>query len=157
MHFGRTTLAIALAFSAMSAQAADMRTTRLSRDAEELADEMAGFVAISQACKSYNASSMNRSYWEPRINTTVPKGQLSLFAKIVAARAEPIRQQLSGPSSPLLCDDQLSALADRYPNLDEAGPAGFPVCFDDPIGDFDCNETHGYDPLAGVDALLEGY
>lgn len=144
---------------ASSAIAADMPSrysNALSPQADALANEMAYFRGVVNACRTSDGTILNQAYWSPRF-AIVPESQRALFAATVKSRSIPTLQAMSGPDSALRCDDAIDAISSRYESIDDAGPGATPVCFDDPVGDYACSGVGEYDPLAGVNAILEGY
>ncbi len=144
---------------ASSAVAADMParySNALSPQADALASEMARFMGAAKACRATDGTNLNRIYWEPRIAAVVPQSSLVYFSNVVRARAVPTMQTLSGPDVALKCDDFLDATEDQFPSFSEA-PTGTPLCWSDVTDLNRCEGTGDDDPLAGLDAILEGY
>ncbi len=150
---------IAVSLVATSATAADMPSryaNALSPQADALANEMAYFRGVVNACRVSDGTILNQAFWAPRF-AIVPESQRALFAATVKSRSLPTLQAMSGPDSALRCDAAIDAISSRYESIDDAGPGATPVCFDDPIGDYACPGVGEFDPLAGLPALLEGY
>jgi hypothetical protein len=117
---------------------------------------MAYYRGVVNACRTSDGTILNQAFWSPRF-AIVPESQRGLFASAVKARSMPTLQQMSGPDSALRCDDAIDAISSRYDSIDDAGPAATPVCFDDPVGDYRCPGVGEFDPLAGANAIFEGY
>jgi cytochrome c556 len=157
--FKVTTITIALTMATTSVMAADTPRHRsaLSPAADALATEMAPYFGLAQACRPYDGSNLNKSFWDGRISSAVPNSQLNLFSEVVRSRAQPTIQQLSGPDAPLKCDDALDRVEDQFPSLAEAGEAAEPICWSDVTDANRCEGTGEDDILAGVGPLLDGY
>lgn len=150
---------LAVSIFATSATATDMPSryaNALSPQADALANEMAYYRGVVNACRASDGTILNQAFWAPRF-VIVPESQRALFASTVKTRSMPTLQQMSGPDSALRCDDAIDAIASKFDSIDDAGPGATPVCFDDPVGDYQCSGVGEYDPLAGVNAILEGY
>jgi hypothetical protein len=139
--------------------AADMSSRSaqtLSTEVAALAEQMAFYRGVVVACRESDGTALNPDFFAPRL-AIIPQNQKSLFASTVKRLSSRIALKMSGPKNALYCDVAIDKIADRYPSIIDAGPAATPVCFDDPIGDYVCPGTGEYDPLAGVDAILDGY
>lgn len=157
-----TPAVFAFIFSVSSASAviaADMPhhyKIRLSPEAVGLAGQMGYFRGVATVCRESDGTALNPAFFGPRL-AIIPQIQKSLFADAVKEKSQEVAVSMSGPDSALRCDDAIEKITNRYPSVDEAGPAATPLCFDDPVGDYACAGAGEYDPLAGVDAILNGY
>jgi hypothetical protein len=150
---------ITVALLTTTASAADMPryANALSSDADVLASDMARYRGIAVACRVSDGTNLNRAWWEPRIAALVPLSQRGIFTETVKRRSAPIIQSMSGPDSPLKCDDALDVVEDQFPSIAEAGPAAEPICWSSVDDTNRCEGTGEDDILAGVPALLDGY
>ena len=159
-----TTSAVLLGLSGVTAlmapaHAADTHVSALSPEIDALATQMAHYRAITVACRASDGTAMNKVYWKPFL-AGIPSRQRTLFLATVKSRSEPELAAMSGPDSPLRCDDALDRIEDQFPAISGpfgAGPAAEPICWSDVTNTNRCEGVGDDDILAGVDPLLAGY
>ena len=161
-HFSIATVVAfsVLASAAFGAGVTDRHHVRaLSPSLEALVSQMAHYRAIAMACRGSDGTTMNKVFWKPYLET-VPRAQRALFIATVKSRSEPELLAMSGPDSPLRCDDALDVVEAQYPAISGpfgAGPAAEPICWSDVTDANRCEGVGDDDILAGVDPLLAGY
>lgn len=131
----------------------------LSPTVDALASQMAHYRAIAVACRGSDGTAMNKVYWRPYL-AAVPATQRPSFIATVKARSEPELLAMSGPDSPLRCDDALDIVEAQFPAINGpfgAGPAAEPICWSDVTDTNRCEGVGEDDILAGVEPLLNGY
>jgi hypothetical protein len=131
----------------------------LSPSLEGLASQMAHYRAIAMACRGSDGMTMNKVFWKPYLDT-VPRAQRALFIATVKSRSEPELLAMSGPYSPLRCDDALDVFEAQYPAINGpfgAGPAAEPICWSDVTDANRCDGVGDDDIFAGVAPLIAGY
>lgn len=160
MRFISTTALISIFALTAPVSAADRMLRKhpapLNAQEQVLAGQMSEAVGVARACNQTDGSRANEAYWRPRIDAVVSPSKRQLFAKIVKGRSEVIAAQMQSPSLPLTCDDTLDGYADRYGSTLDQDISALPLQWDDLSGAYGTG-THDMDPLAGVDALLDGY
>jgi hypothetical protein len=159
MRMTYAVVATLMAFSAFAAEGTAPSCQDILTPSEQLlAGEMAHWRGIAQLCRKSDGTNMNAAYWNPRL-APIQANKKTIFANSVKGQTQAFVQQNGGANVALKCDNWMDDVRndwDAADPLSNAPPRG-PICFDEPTGLWRCKGTGEMDPLAGLNAIIDGF